>query len=59
MDQERKEYRRNTLRSKKNIKDKEYSVDKKDSSKIKKEFKNKKRQLAQEEMWEQWEDEIY
>tara|TARA_R100001163_G_C5012282_1_gene157776 strand:+ start:736 stop:915 length:180 start_codon:yes stop_codon:yes gene_type:complete len=59
MEQDRKEYRRTTLRSKKNGKDKDYSVDKKDSNKIQKAFKHKKRELEEEEMWEQWEDEIY
>ena len=59
MEQDRKEYRRNTLRSKKNGKEQEYSVDNKDSSKIQKAFKNKKRELSEEEIWEQWEDEVY
>jgi|TARA_Y100000385_G_C12782831_1_gene504246 hypothetical protein len=59
MEQDRKEYRRTTLRSKKNGKDKDYSVDKKDNNKIQKAFKHKKRELKEEEMWEQWEDEIY
>ena len=36
MEQDRKEYRRTTLRSKKNGKDKDCSVDKKDSNKMKK-----------------------
>ena len=59
MEQDRKEYRRTTLRSKKNGKDKDHSVDKNDSNKIQKAFKHNKRELKEEEMWEQWEDEIY
>lgn len=59
MEQDRKEYRRNTLKSKKNGKEQKYSVDKKDSNKIQKAFKNKKRELSEEEIWEQWEDEVY
>ena len=59
MEQDRKEYRRNTLKSKKNGKEQKYSVDKRDSNKIQKAFKNKKRELSEEEIWEQWEDEVY
>ena len=59
MEQDRKEYRRNTIKSKKTVKGSDYSIDKRDKNKIKKAFKHKKRELEEEEIWEQWRDEIY
>ena len=59
MEQDRKEYRRNTIKSKKTVKGNDYSIDKRDKNKIKKAFKHKKRELEEEEIWEQWRDEIY
>lgn len=59
MEQDRKEYRRNTIKAKKITKGKDYSINARDKNKIQKAFKNKKREIAEEEIWEQWRDEIY
>ena len=60
MEEDRKQNRRNSFRNKKyKTNNKDYVVDKKDQTKIKKAFKHRKIELEEEEVWEQWEDEIY
>lgn len=58
--QDRKEYRRSTFKQKRSGKTKDVTVSEKhDKNKIKSAFKNKKRDLEEEEIWEQWQDEVY
>lgn len=60
MEQDRKEYRRTNFKQKKNSKTKDYrSAEKKDAHKIKSSFKHRKMELEEEEIWEQWQDEVY
>lgn len=59
MEEDRKEYRRNNFKSKKNKGSADYSLERKDKNKIKKAFKQRKKELEEEETWELWEDEIY
>lgn len=59
MEEDRKEYRRNNFKSKKNKGSVDYSLERKDKNKIKKAFKQRKKELEEEETWELWEDEIY
>jgi len=60
MDNDRKENRRNSYKAKKSKNNnKDYIVDKKDRNKIQKAFKHRKLELEEEEVWEQWKDEIY
>lgn len=54
----RKDQRRNHLK-KKHL-DKPYeNADYKDQNKLKKQFKRTKEQMRQEELWEEWNDEIH
>lgn len=59
MEEDRKEYRRNNFKAKKNKGNADYSLERKDKNKIKKAFKQRKKELEEEETWELWEDEIY
>ena len=59
MEQDRKEYRRSAFKHKKDGKTKENAVERKDKHKIKTAIKHRKMELQEEEMWEQWQDEIY
>jgi len=60
MEEDRKQNRRNSFKNKKyKTTNKDYIVDRKDQTKLKKAFKHKKIELEEEEVWEQWEDEIY
>jgi hypothetical protein len=59
-DQEnRKEIRRNNFNKKKNLDRHGSEFDAKDLNKMKKQFKSKKEYLRQEELWEEWQDEIH
>lgn len=59
MDQDkRKDQRRNQI--KKKHMDKPYeNFETRDQNKIKKQFKRTKEQIKQEELWDEWSDEIY
>jgi hypothetical protein len=59
MEQDRKEYRRTNFKCKKNGKIKEKTSDKKDKHKIKQAFKHRKMEIEEEEIWEQWQNEVY
>lgn len=60
MEQDRKEYRRSTFKQKKNGKTKDQiTSEKQDKNKIKSAFKHRKMELEEEEIWEQWQDEVY
>lgn len=60
MEQDRKEYRRSTFKQKRSGKTKDHnSAEKQDNHKIKSAFKHRKRELEEEEIWEQWQDEVY
>lgn len=60
MDSDRKEERRTNFKSKKTKKTtRDYILDKKEKSGGRNVLKRKKVELDQEEIWEQWEDEIY
>ena len=59
MEEDRKEYRRNNFKSKTNKGSVDYSLERKDKNKRKKAFKQRKKELEEEETWELWEDEIY
>lgn len=39
--------------------DKNYLVEKRDVNKSNKSFRHKKQEIEQEEIWQQWEDEVY
>lgn len=60
MDKDRKENRRINYNKKhfsKN-KDKDFILEKKDTHKVVRDYKNKKKEIAQDELWEEWSDEI-
>lgn len=59
MEYDRKENRRLSYKNKSKKPSKDVILDKKDQTRVKKAFKHKKQELEQEEIWEQWEDEIY
>lgn len=53
----RKNNRRQNIQ-KKNLDRKSSDLDYKDNNKLKKQFKKQKENLRQEELWEDWEDEV-
>lgn len=59
-EENRKENRRINFKQK-NFKkvDKDYLFEKKDVQKSNKAFRHKKQEIEQEEIWQQWEDEVY
>ena len=60
MDSDRKEERRTNFNSKKTkMTTRDYILDKKEKSGGRNSVKRKKVELDQEEIWKQWEDEIY
>ena len=59
-DQEnRKEVRRNNFHKKKCLDKSNSEFESKDINKMRKQFKTKKEYLRQEELWEEWQDEIH
>jgi hypothetical protein len=59
-DQEnRKEVRRNNFNKKKCLDKSNSEFESKDINKMRKQFKTKKEYLRQEELWEEWQDEIH
>lgn len=57
-DGDRKSYRRDNI-SRKKIKPKDTDfIDSRDQSKLNKAFKHRKREIYEEEIWEEWQDEI-
>lgn len=60
MENERKESRRVSYKNKKRkLHDKDFILDKKEKYETKKNMKIKRQEMEQEELWEQWENEIY
>lgn len=56
--QDRKNNRRDSLSKKKSKHRNRDEFDARDLNKIQKEFKHKKKELYQDELWEEWQDEI-
>lgn len=54
----RKNNRRQNIQ-KKNLDRRSNDIDYRDTCKIKKQFKKQKEEIRQEELWEDWEDEIH
>lgn len=54
----RKNNRRENIQ-KKNLNRRSNDMDYRDTNKLKKEFKKHKEEIRQEELWEDWEDEIH
>lgn len=55
---DRKSYRRDNIsRKKTRPKDTEF-IDNRDQNKLNKAFKHRKREIYEEELWEEWQDEI-
>jgi hypothetical protein len=55
---DRKHIRRDNITKKKHKNHNREDIDGRDVNKIKKAFKHKKTELFQEELWEEWQDEI-
>jgi len=56
--EDRKSYRRDSFKNKR-LDNKAKDTERRDSVKIKKQRKNKMMEIEQDELWEEWEDEIY
>jgi len=56
--EDRKNYRRNSFKNKR-LDNKAKDIERRDSIKIKKQRKNKMMEIEQDELWEEWENEIY
>lgn len=62
MDKDSKENRRsqfNKKNSSEKSKDKDFILEKRGKTRMVRDYKNKKQELEQEELWEQWSDEIH
>lgn len=59
MEYDRKENRRLSYKNKNKKANKDIIFEKKDKNRVQKAFKHKKQEIEQEEIWEQWEDEVY
>lgn len=56
---DRKHQRRDNITRKKSRPKNSEPIDHRDQSKLNKAFKHKKREIYEEEIWEEWQDEIY
>jgi len=56
--EDRKNYRRDSFKNKR-LDNKAKDIERRDSIKIKKQRKNKMMEIEQDELWEEWENEIY
>ena len=56
--EDRKNYRRDSFKNKR-LDNKAKDIERRDSVKIKKQRKNKMMEIEQDELWEEWENEIY
>jgi len=54
----RKDVRRNNIKKKKNFDKRDYNIESRDQNKLKKQFKKYKQNLLEEEIWEDWENDL-
>jgi len=54
----RKDVRRNNIKKRKNFDKRDYNIESRDQNKLKKQFKKYKQNLLEEEIWEDWENDL-
>jgi hypothetical protein len=54
----RKDVRRNSIKKKKSFDKKDYNLEYRDQNKLKKQFKKHKQDVFEEEIWDEWQNDL-